>query len=133
VTSLSDTVHFGGFNTRGQFKDRGYPPAPVEVEVRRLDDILSDLGIEQVDLIKIDCEGSEADIFSTLSDEMLSRCGWIVGELHDHTGFEVLARLAPHFHLDLKKKLFRRYFRFHACNMNRKHQLSSSELEALQR
>ena len=133
IAVRADKVHFGGFNTRDRFKDRGYPAAPVECEVRRLDDVLREIGVSQVDLIKIDCEGSEADVFSTLPDEILNHCQWIVGELHDHTGFEVLARLAPHFHLDLKKKMFRSRFRFHACNLNKMEQLSRSDVDALQR
>jgi hypothetical protein len=98
-----------------------------------LDDVLRELDITQIDLIKIDCEGAEADVFSTLSDEILNRCHWIVGELHDHTGFEVLARVAPHFHLDLKKTMFRSRFRFHACNVGKMQQLSHVDLDALQR
>jgi FkbM family methyltransferase len=129
----ADEVNFGAFNTRGQFKDRGFPAATVECEVRRLDDVLREIGIAQVDLIKIDCEGAEADVFSTLPDAMLNQCQWIVGEFHDHTGFEVLARLATHFHLDLKKKMFRSRFRFHACNLSKVQQLSRSDLDALQR
>jgi FkbM family methyltransferase len=129
----ADKVNFGAFSTDGRFKDRGHPAATVECEVRRLDDVLSENAIDQVDLIKIDCEGAEADVFSTLPDEILHHCQWIVGELHDHTGFEVLARLAPHFHLDLKKKLFRSRFRFHACNLSNMPQLSRSDVAALQR
>ena len=90
-------------------------------------------GIDRVDLIKIDWEGAEADVFSTLPDEILNECQWIVGEFHDHMGFEVLARLAPHFHLDLKKKMFRPRFRFHACNLSKVQELSRSDLDALQR
>src|SRR5438477_10491920 len=133
VAARADNVNFGAFNTRGSFKDRGHPAAPVECEVRRLDDVLRELGIGQVDLIKIDCEGAEADVFSTLPDAILKHCQWIVGEFHDHTGFEVLARLAPHFHLDLKKTMFRSRFRFHACNLSKMQDLSRSDLDALQR
>jgi len=133
IAARADAVNFGAFNTRGQFKDRGYPANTVECEVRRLDDVLRELGIAQVDLIKIDCEGAEADVFSTLPDEILKNCQWIVGEFHDHAGFEVLARLAPHFHLDLKKKMFRDRFRFHACNISKLRELSRSDLDALQR
>jgi FkbM family methyltransferase len=133
VAVRADNVNFGAFNTRGEFKDRGQPAAPVECEVRRLDEVLREHGIADVDLIKIDCEGSEADVFSTLPDEILNRCQWIVGEFHDHTGFEVLARLAPHFQLDLKKKMFRPRFRFHACNMSIAQKFSLSDVDALQR
>ena len=133
IAARADNVNFGAFNTRGDFKDRGHPSASVECDVRRLDDVLRELGIAQVDLIKIDCEGAEAEVFSTLSDEVLNRCEWIVGEFHDHTGFQLLARLAPHFHLDLKKKMFRARFRFHACNISKMQELPRSDLDALQR
>jgi FkbM family methyltransferase len=133
VAVAADDVNFGAFNTRGVFKDRGFPATPVECEVRRLDDVLLELGIARVDLMKIDCEGAEADVFSALPDAILNRCQWIVGEFHDHTGFDVLARLAPHFHLDLKKKMFRQRFRFHACNLSKVQELSRSDLDALQR
>jgi FkbM family methyltransferase len=133
IVVSADKVHFAQFRTRGKFKDKGYPISPIECEVRRLDDILRELGIAQIDLIKTDCEGAEADVFSTLPDEILNHCQWIVGELHDHTGFELLARLAPHFHLDLRKTMFRPRFRFHACNISKVQELSRSEIEALQR
>jgi FkbM family methyltransferase len=133
VAVCADEVNFGAFNTRGQFKDRGYPAAPVECEVRRLDDVLREIRIAQIDLIKIDCEGAEGDVFSTLPDEILNQCQWIVGEFHDHSGFEVLARLASHFHLDLKKTMFRPRFRFHAYNIGKMEALPRSDLDALQR
>ena len=133
IAVRADNVNFGAFSTGGPFKDRGHPAATVECEVRRLDDVLRDIGIAQVDLIKIDCEGAEADVFSTLPDAILNHCQWIVGEFHDHTGFQVLARLAPHFHLDLKKKMFRSRFRFHACNLSKVQELPRSDLDALQR
>lgn len=126
-------VNFAAFNTSGRFKDREEPGATVECNVRRLDEVLREIGIAQVDLIKIDCEGAEAEIFSTLPDAILNHCQWIVGELHDHTGFEVLARLAPNFHLDLKKRMFSPQFRFHACNISKAQELPRSDLDALQR
>jgi FkbM family methyltransferase len=128
----AEQVNFSAFTTRGRFKGCRNPAASVECEVRRLDAVLRENGITQVDLIKIDCEGAEADVLSVLPDEILNRCQWIVGEFHDHTGFEVLARLAPHFHLDLKKKMFNPRFRFHACNLNNVQQLSRSDVDALQ-
>jgi FkbM family methyltransferase len=133
IAVRADNVNFGAFNTRGDFKDRGQPAAPVECEVRRLDDVLRELGITEVDLIKIDCEGAETEIFSTLPDAILNRCQWIVGEIHDPSGFEVLARLAPHFQLDLKKRMYGPKFRFHACNVSKVQELSRKDLDALQR
>ena len=126
-------VNFAAFNTSGRFKDREEPGATVECDVRRLDEVLREVGITQVDLIKIDCEGAEAEVFSTLPDEILNHCQWIGGEFHDHTGFEVLARLAPCFHLDLKKKMFHPQFRFHACNISKAKEMSRADVDALQR
>src|SRR6266849_9306839 len=54
IAVRADNVNFGAFNTGGRFKDRGHPAAPVECEVRRLDDVLREIGVTQVDLIKID-------------------------------------------------------------------------------
>lgn len=133
IVARADNVNFGAFNTQGDFKDRGQAAAPVECEVRRLDDVLRELRITDVDLIKIDCEGAETEIFSTLSDDILNRCQWIVGEMHDHTGFEVLARLAPNFQLDLKKRMYGPRFRFHACNLSKAQELRRGDLDALQR
>ena len=133
VVARADQVNFGAFATHAEFNDHGKPVAEVECQIRRLDDVLRELGIKEVDLIKIDCEGAEADIFSTLSDEVLCRCQWIVGELHDHSGFQVLARLAPHFHLDLKKRMYGPRFRFHACNNSKVEAMSRADLDALQR
>jgi FkbM family methyltransferase len=132
ISVPADKVHFGGFKIRGRFKVSG-PGETVECQVRRLDDVLREVGITQVDLIKTDCEGAEADVFATLPDEILNNCQWIVGELHDQAAFELLARLAPHFDLDLKKQMFRPRFRFHACNLNKRQALSRADIEALQR
>jgi Methyltransferase FkbM domain len=63
---------------------------------------LREIGITQVDLIKIDCEGAEADVFSTLSDEVLHHCQWIVGDFTITPASRCWPVWAPHFHLDLK-------------------------------
>src|SRR5207253_10279439 len=111
ISARADTVNFGAFNTRGDFKERGHPATMVDCAVRRLDEVLRELRLTHIDLLKIDCEGADADIFATLPDDILNQCQWIVGEFHDDSGFEVLARLATNFDLDLKKTLSRPRFR----------------------
>jgi hypothetical protein len=49
--------------------------------------------------------------------EFVRESKWIVGELHDQSAFKILELLAPHFDLDLKKRMFAPFFRFHACNL----------------
>jgi FkbM family methyltransferase len=133
VTVPEESINFGAFSTKGR-RRQTEPGKTVECELRRLDDVLQDLGIDKVDLIKIDCEGAEADVFAGLSSRILERCQWIVGELHDASAFALLARLAPQFHLDLKKKLFSPLFRFHACNISVANSFRDGfDVDALQR
>src|SRR5207237_6931029 len=106
---------FSVFST-GQSGPLNKNAAVVNCEVRNIATTLPALGIEKADLIKIDCEGAEYDILTALPQDLLAGCKWIVGEIHDDKGFELLAFLASQFDLDLRKKMFRPQFIFHACN-----------------
>jgi FkbM family methyltransferase len=112
-------------------------PGPVtttECEVKHAGAVLKDLGVTQADLIKIDCEGAEYDVLTALPRRLLEHCKWITGEMHDASGFELLALLAPYFDLDLKKRMFVPSFRFHACNLAHVRQLRGTfDRNALQR
>ncbi len=110
-------VNFSGFSVTRKFGNLPHPTATTDCEVRHAGEALRDLGVMKVDLIKIDCEGGEFEIFAALADEILRQCKWIAGEMHDVSGFHALALLAPRFNLDLKKKMFSPRFRFHACNL----------------
>ena len=112
-----DGVNFGGFGIvpRPRFAESAEPP--VECEIRHSGSALREIGIAEVDLMKIDCEGSELDVFAALPPELIAGCKWIVGEMHDASAFEILALLAASFDLDLRKQMFSGCFRFHACNL----------------
>ena len=75
-----------------------------EVPARRLDDLLREHGHDQVDLLKLDVEGSEIDALVGLGT-MINHVGGIVAEVHEHqidvaefyriledAGFEVVRR-----------------------------------------
>lgn len=62
--------------------DRGSVEA-TRVEVRTLDSVVRDLGLERIDFLKIDCEGSEFDILGAASAESLARVHRICAEVHD--------------------------------------------------
>jgi FkbM family methyltransferase len=129
-----ESIHFGAFSTKGRRRGQAESRPTVECQVRRLDDVLLELRIQKIDLIKIDCEGAEAEVLSSLSPQVLENCQWIVGELHDPSAFSLLARLAPYFELDLKKRMFSPLFRFHACNTASAKDLRKGvDLDALQR
>jgi FkbM family methyltransferase len=68
----------------------------LEVDTRRIPDILDDLGWSHVDLLKMDIEGMERDILADAGD-WLARVGLIVLEIHQNTSPEELAMLLrPH-------------------------------------
>lgn len=55
---------------------------PIRVSARTLDTLFDDLGLEEVDLLKVDVEGAEFEIFR--SARQLWKVKAIVGELHSH-------------------------------------------------
>jgi len=112
-----DGADFSRFMSKDKTADWSGPLSPIMCQIKHAGDVMKDLGLTKVDLIKIDCEGAEYDVLSALPREMLFACQWIVGEMHDESAFPLLALLAPHFDLDLKKGMFAPFFRFHACNL----------------
>jgi FkbM family methyltransferase len=53
----------------------------ITVQVRTLDTLLDEIGLERVDLIKLDIEGSEHDVLQAF-DGLPTRAGALIGELH---------------------------------------------------
>jgi FkbM family methyltransferase len=112
-----DDADFSRFMSKDKGGDWSGPLRPTACRIRHAGNVMNSLGLTRVDLIKIDCEGAEHDVLTALPPEMLRTCKWIVGEMHNETAFPLLALLAPHFDLDLKKRMFAPFFRFHACNL----------------
>lgn len=88
----------------------------LRVEVREASSTMRELGIDSVDLIKIDTEGSEYDILTNLGRDFLGKVKWIYGELHGNRDFELLAFLSQQFHIGVKKTMDKRLFMFQARN-----------------
>jgi FkbM family methyltransferase len=62
--------------------------------------ILADVGIDEVDLLKLDCEGAEYLIISDLSAlGLMDRIGWIRGEWHSRNNNLLLANLLGQTHV----------------------------------
>jgi FkbM family methyltransferase len=53
---------------------------PIEVETRTIDSLLGELGVDDVDLLKIDVEGAEAEILPGFAG--LANVRAVVGEIH---------------------------------------------------
>lgn len=112
-----DGADFSRFLTRIEGPEWNGPLTTTDCQIKHAGEVMKSLGVRQVDLIKIDCEGAEYDILTALPEEMLRGCKWIVGEMHDASAFKLLTFLAQYFDLDLKKRMFVPTFRFHACNL----------------
>lgn len=112
----------------------GKNPQVVDtIRVRPTGEVLRELNLPQIDLIKIDTEGFEYPILTSFPIEVLEKVTWIVGELHSKDDFKLLAYLEPYFDLDFKKTLTKDCYKFNAVNRNwLKQQGSSFELKALQ-
>jgi FkbM family methyltransferase len=117
ISLAFDGADFSRFGAKDATVSRLGTIATTDCEARHAGAVMKSLGLARVDLIKIDCEGAEYDVLTALPEEMLQQCQWIVGEMHDASAFNLLALLAPHFDLDLKKRMFVPSFRFHACNL----------------
>ena len=112
-----DNADFSRFMGNAAGAEWSGPLSPTICQIRNAGAVVQSLGLTKVDLIKIDCEGAEYDVLTSLPPQLLRQCKWIVGEMHDSSAFPLLALLAPHFDLDLKKRMFAPTFRFHACNL----------------
>lgn len=58
----------------------GGAPVAVPVPVRRLEALMADVGLDWVDLLKVDIEGAEFDALSAFP--AVERAGAVIGELH---------------------------------------------------
>jgi FkbM family methyltransferase len=113
IQSSANTANYGGASLYGVESD---PANKVAVEVWSSATMLERAGIDHADLIKIDTEGAEYDILTSLDREVLFRAKWIIGELHGVNDFKLLAYLAEGFLIDVRKTLHKRFFRFNACH-----------------
>jgi FkbM family methyltransferase len=89
----------------------------VEVQAITLEAFAAGLGLNEIDVLKLDIEGSEVEVLDSCSDAFLGQVGQLALELHDFTGqvtqaeidrtFERLRRLgffiirmSRHSHID---------------------------------
>ena len=80
LTLYSSTLD--GFSTMaGLFASDGRGK-PIQVETLTLEKVMNDAKIEAIDLLKLDCEGSEYSILYSLTDDILSKIKFMSIETH---------------------------------------------------
>lgn len=123
INGSDDPHNFGGFSFFQAGSDTG---RKISVEQRRPDTALRDLKLDQIDLIKIDTEGSEYNILTAFDPDLLRRTKWVIGELHGEKDFELLAFLSPWFDIAARKSMGKRLFMFTAANKSLLEQQAAS-------
>lgn len=127
----SDPENYGGISfypdAHGN-QEKSY----ISCEVKNVNEIINDLEVESIDLIKIDTEGAEYDILSTLKVDILRGTSWITGELHGNRDFELLDYLdSIGFSISFKKQICNRLFMFNAGRFEILSQLNKKEIKIL--
>ncbi|MDP3512498.1 MAG: FkbM family methyltransferase [Sulfuritalea sp.] len=87
----------------------------VVIPIKRSSDRLNELGITQIDILKVDTEGAERMIIRGLGEELLARTNYICGELHGERDFELLDYLEHNgFRIGVRKSPKSVLFNFEA-------------------
>lgn len=114
-----EMIHSPGANNHGgwSFYQRGAlgDEEKISVPVRQAGAFVRDLGLDRIDIIKIDTEGAEKEILQGLAPEQLDTVRYIVGELHGERDFELLDWLEQRgFDIECKKSFGKPCFIFKA-------------------
>ena len=110
----SDPENYGGVSFY-PLSNANQEKSFTSYEVKNINEIIKNLGIKSIDLIKIDTEGAEYDILTSIEEEVLRSTAWVTGELHGNRDFELLNYLEGlGFSIALNKEIDNRLFMFNA-------------------
>ncbi|MFN9720598.1 MAG: FkbM family methyltransferase [Planctomycetota bacterium] len=117
VTHASEfqPAQWGQFFIKLLWRQHTAEPIRTSCVCRTLEDVLDEQSVATIDLLKVDCEGSEYAIFESISDECLSRVSKIVMEFHElhasHDHRILVQRLQKAgFDVDVRRTLVERMF-----------------------
>ena len=120
VFSNVDTNNRGGFSIYQIENDRDNlgtkTTSAGKIEIRKAGEALAALGIQKIDLLKIDTEGAEYDILTSIPESYLLDCQWVMGELHGIKSFESLALLDKWAAIEMRKRITSEVFIFFGLN-----------------
>jgi FkbM family methyltransferase len=104
-------ANFGGYSRHAAGSDTS---RRIRIPVRDAAAVLGELGLERVDVIKVDTEGAEHEILTALPEQVLRGAKYVTGELHGNRDFALLEYLSRWFDIAARKKLSSRLFNFQA-------------------
>lgn len=114
-----NTTNYGDLT---MYEEEGrVPEKEFTVNVRKTDEMLEELNINSVDVLKIDTEGAEWDIITTIPVPIISDTAWIIGELHEYKDFELLSYLSRWFDVRYVKHEYAGAAMFTARNKKARH------------
>lgn len=126
-----DNENYGGVSFYSEIEGN-LSKSFTECKVKNINDVIKQLDINCIDLIKIDTEGAEFDILTNLETELLYKTSWITGELHGNRDFELLNYLYNlGFFISLNKNIDNRVFMFSAGKQEVISKLSRKEIKIL--
>jgi FkbM family methyltransferase len=100
------------------------------VPVRNAYAFLTEFGVTNPDIIKIDTEGYEYPILKSL-EPLLPRAQWVFGELHDCQDFSSLALLDSSHSIEIVRGLGQRFTPFFASRRDVLSQLPNADRKRL--
>jgi FkbM family methyltransferase len=93
----------------------------VIVDIRSVSEFIQSEHISRIDAIKIDCEGAEYDILTSIPEQILKNTVWVEGECHGIKDFELMQYLEKTYDIGFRDKPVRApVWKFHALNKNAK-------------
>jgi len=107
-----DSTNHGGFS---QYEAGSDPSRKIEIEIRNPKSVIESMKIGPVDIIKVDTEGAEYEILTSLPAEWLGKTSLILGELHGNRDFELLHYLETWFQVGVNRPVSSRLGHFVAC------------------
>jgi FkbM family methyltransferase len=90
------------YDPAANFCDRIASYAHSKVVTWRFDRLYDWLGLSTIDVLKIDCEGSEFDILPNIPDRIRRNVRYIVGEYHHPAGYPVIKAVLDAYYGHLK-------------------------------